>query len=496
MEPCLNFYKSGPEVLNAMTGLTLHIARLGLGKSFVKWVRLRSHHINGCSRCIDIKTSDACQAGESKSRRTVGAVWGETPLLVQQIWHLLIRLQAPNTRSPGHQWPLSFEFRSNGPSNSTGDKLKTRPWHLHISEWLTGLGTKAFSMHRVFRTVVALGLASASLSYAQALHMGFVQLKQSDGGMTAVFYPTLKAEVPIQKGPFSFSWAGDALPERGNKRLIVVSHGSGGSPWVHTDLARVLVERGFVVAMPQHHGDNYLDQSEPGPISWTKRPAEVSRAIDAVAKNAALAKVLSFDAVGVFGGSSGGHTVLSLAGGTWSFSRFRDHCEKNIQQDFSSCVGFTTLLEGNGLDVLKIWAAKRIITWRYSEDKNQQYTDSRIKAAVAMVPYAADFDPISLAEPKVALGLVIALKDVNQTPSFHVEAIRKACLPQCEVIMTLIEAGHGAMLSPLPPMLPGSIENYLLGDPKYFNRNIELPRLHGLIADFFTKKLYAFPREL
>ena len=113
-----------------------------------------------------------------------------------------------------------------------------------------------------------------------------------------------------------------------------------------------------------------------------------------------------------------------------------------------------------------------------------------------MVPYAADFDPISLAEPKVALGLVIALKDVNQIPSFHVEAIRKACLPHCEVIMTLTEGGHGAMLSPLPPMLPGSIENYLLGDPKYFNRNIELPRLHGLIADFFTKKLYAFPREL
>ncbi len=111
-----------------------------------------------------------------------------------------------------------------------------------------------------------------------------------------------------------------------------------------------------------------------------------------------------------------------------------------------------------------------------------------------MVPYAADFDPISLVEQRVALGLVIALKDVNQIPAFHVEAIRTVCLPHCEVIMILTEGGHGAMLAPLPPMLPGSIDSYLLGDPKSFKRNAELPRLHGLIADFFVRKLYAVPQ--
>jgi predicted dienelactone hydrolase len=67
----------------------------------------------------------------------------------------------------------------------------------------------------------------------------------------------------------------------GNGRLIFISRGSGGSPWVHTDLARALVTRGFKVALPQHQGDNYLDDSAPGPESWIKRPIEVSRAIDA-----------------------------------------------------------------------------------------------------------------------------------------------------------------------------------------------------------------------
>jgi hypothetical protein len=62
--------------------------------------------------------------------------------------------------------------------------------------------------------------------------------------------------------------------------------------------------------------------------------AEVSHAIDRVAADGRLAPLLRLDAVGVFGGSAGGHTALSLAGGQWSPSRFRDHCLRNIEQDF------------------------------------------------------------------------------------------------------------------------------------------------------------------
>jgi predicted dienelactone hydrolase len=144
------------------------------------------------------------------------------------------------------------------------------------------------------------------------------------------------------------SWANDAQPERGNGRLVVISPGSGGSPWVHVDLARTLVARGFVVAILQHSGDNVLDSSSPGPESWVKRPREVGRAIDQIANDPRLSPMLSLDAVGIFGGSAGGHTALSLAGGAWSPARFRDLCLQHIEEDFSSCVGFTTLLRGTG----------------------------------------------------------------------------------------------------------------------------------------------------
>lgn len=77
---------------------------------------------------------------------------------------------------------------------------------------------------------------------------------------------------------------------RGNGRLVVVSHGSGGAPWVHVDQARSLVAAGFVVAMPEHRADNARDGSDPGPDSWTQRPAEVSRAIDAVGRDPRFAR--------------------------------------------------------------------------------------------------------------------------------------------------------------------------------------------------------------
>lgn len=342
-----------------------------------------------------------------------------------------------------------------------------------------------------FLSGVALVFCSVPTSQASAAmpSMGFTQLTQSDGAMMTVFYPSSGTELPVRQGLFNLSWVPNGQPVMGNEHLIVISHGSGGSPWVHTDLARVLVHRGFTVAIPLHQGDNYLDPSEPGPPSWRKRPQEVSNAIDAVANYEPLAEHLSFDSVGVFGGSAGGHTVLSLAGGQWSDQRFKTHCEKHIEQDFSSCVGFTTLLKGNWLDGLKIWIAERVIALRFSDETVRQYQDPRIKAAVAMVPFAADFIPESLKQPRVKLGLIIAAKDINQIPRFHVEAILKACAPRCEVVMNLPDGGHGAMLSPLPPLEPNSIGNFLLGDPPSFDRARIIPELNENITNFFIRNL-------
>ncbi len=317
--------------------------------------------------------------------------------------------------------------------------------------------------------------------------VGLTELRGLEGdGPVTVFYPSSSAAAELKRGPFTLQVAQNGAPTRGNGRLVVLSHGSGGNPWVHSNLARTLVEARFVVAMPEHRGDNFRDPSTPGPESWKRRPAEVSRAIDAVAHDARFAPLLSLDKVGVYGMSAGGHTALTLAGGRWSQTQFRKHCERHIAEDFPACVGLASELKGDWLDAFRKWTALQIIAWRFSDPAWQTHADPRIKVIVAAVPLAADFEMASLVAPRVPLGLVNAGRDKWLAPRFHAQAVLKAC-KSCTLVADLPDAGHGALLSPLPPGLTGRV-GALLNDPPGFDRRV-LPEVDRKIAAFLGKYL-------
>lgn len=253
------------------------------------------------------------------------------------------------------------------------------------------------------------------------------------------------------------------------------------------DLANALVQAGFVVAVPEHQGDNHRDGGEPGPPTWKRRPAEISAAIDAIGQEARLAPGLMLDRVGMYGMSAGGHTALSLAGGRWSPIRFKQHCDAHIGEDFQTCVGLITHLTGGLLDSVKKTVALWVIDAKFKDAKWYSHTDPRIAAVVAGVPLAADFDPPSLAAPRVPLGLVTARFDRWLVPRFHSDAVLAAC-KTCERIGDFPEGGHGALLSPLPPDLSGLALD-ILGDPAGFDRVTEVPRVNRNITDFFLKHL-------
>lgn len=341
-----------------------------------------------------------------------------------------------------------------------------------------------------YGAVVLLALAAAVVPVASRAGTGLLQLPAvGDDGPVTVFYPTAAADQPLRRGPFTVPLAEQAAPVRGNGRLVVISHGSGGAPWVHADLARALVAAGFVVALPEHHADNARDPSRPGPQSWKLRPGEVSRAIDAVGRAPQLASLLSLDRVGMYGMSAGGHTALTLAGGQWSPAQFRRHCEARIAEDFNACVGLITQLSGGLFDGLKKTVAVGAIRQLFQDDTWQVHQDPRIAAVVAGVPFAADFDLASLAKPRVPLALVTAAQDRWLVPRFHSDAVLAACRPRCELLAHLPDAGHGALLSPPPPLERlGAIAADLLGDPPGFDR-AQLPALDRRIAAFFRAHL-------
>ncbi|HEU5295334.1 MAG TPA: dienelactone hydrolase [Burkholderiaceae bacterium] len=317
--------------------------------------------------------------------------------------------------------------------------------------------------------------------------MGVTQIESTAGdGPVTLYYATAAPEQPLQRGRLTIMAASGAAPQPGNGRLVVISHGSGGAPWVHADLARALVQAGFVVAMPEHRGDNHKDTSSPGPVSWSQRPAEVSRAIDTVSADARFGPLLRVDKVGVYGMSAGGHTALTLAGGRWSPALFKQHCDANLEQDFNACVGLTTRLSGGAFDGLKKWVAHTVIDLRFGDATPHAYSDARVAAVVAGVPYAADFDMASLAQPPVPLGLVTAQQDRWLVPRHHSDRVLAAC-QSCEHIADLPTGGHGALLSPLPQGLRG-LEGDLLGDPPGFDRRV-LPEVDRKIAKFFSRHL-------
>ena len=344
-------------------------------------------------------------------------------------------------------------------------------------------------MHRYLLSRLLLPLLLAVAAPVQA-GVGLTKLPGlQDDEPISVFYPSAGEERPMQVGPYSLKLDRDGPPVRGNTRLVVISHGSGGSALSYTDLARRLVEDGFVVAFPVHRGDNAKDPSSPGPESWKQRPAEVSRAIDAVARDPRFAALLSLDKVGMYGMSAGGHTALTLAGGRWSPALLVKHCEAHIAEDFQTCAGLSTRLTGGLLDGLKKTVVLGVMRNRFSDATWQTHNDARIQAVVAGVPLAADFDMASLASPVVPLGLITARQDRWLVPRFHSDVVLAACKPRCELLADLPDGGHGALLSPPPPADGMSdLAKDLLLDPPGFDRG-QLPALDRKISAFMRKHL-------
>lgn len=140
------------------------------------------------------------------------------------------------------------------------------------------------------------------------------------------------------------------------------------------------------------------------------------------------------------------------------------------------------------LDGIKTTVSRWIIGLRFNDDSWYAHTDPRIQAIVAGVPLAADFDPSSLSHPKVKLGIISVQHDRWLVPRFHSDVVLRACGDACEHLADLQTGGHGALLSPLPP-LRTALQNEIISDPPDFDRAKAVPELNALVVSFFQRQL-------
>jgi predicted dienelactone hydrolase len=267
-------------------------------------------------------------------------------------------------------------------------------------------------------------------------------------GLTALLhYPCTQPSTPTQFGPYQLDVSPDAPLAPGSFPLVLISHGSGGSPLLYRSLSLLLARSGFIVALPKHPGNSLGDNelAESGQI-FRDRPRQLLTLLDALLADAAMAAAIAPEPVTAIGHSMGGYTVLCVAGGQ-PWSRFRQ----------------------------PIPVAH----------------DSRIGALVLLAPACAPFlAPRSLAAVSAPILAFTAEHD-ELTPDAEVRAALAGVADPTRVTLhTVANAGHFSFLSPFPRHLHNP-QFAPAQDPSGFDRERFHQWFPGLVLDWIRGRRQA-----
>ncbi len=134
-----------------------------------------------------------------------------------------------------------------------------------------------------------------------------------------IFYPVDESnsthEQLLQMGPFSLRCSIDSALAAGRHNLVIISHGSGGSPASHHQLATGLASTGYCVCLPEHPFNNRRDNSGEGKAqTFVSRLRHISLCIDHVAAHPLFAAQIATHRVGYIGHSIGANVGMLLCG--------------------------------------------------------------------------------------------------------------------------------------------------------------------------------------
>ena len=345
-------------------------------------------------------------------------------------------------------------------------------------------------------------LIAATLSHAQ---VGMRQIQSGNMPITLI-YPTAAPSQPLTQGAFTLQVANNAPPlvaASGKRALIVLSHGTAGSALPDHALAATLARAGFVVAQPEHRGDNWQDFSRAGPESWKTRPQDVSDTINAVAQDPVLASLVDTRRVGVHGMSAGGVTGLALAGAQWRMLELVQHCAHQLQDDIGFCLNGLA-----GKPVQQTLRKGQYIFGRFLTEDNAPASmktlqgglapsqsrdprpDPRITAVSLAVPLGVIFTPESLARIRIPVALTTAGNDGVLLPRFHSDKLLQHCT-SCTRLSEHPGAGHFDWLSPWPTSVATAVAATQMrgGLPNPNFSPVERQKAFDQIALFFKQTL-------
>ncbi len=259
---------------------------------------------------------------------------------------------------------------------------------------------------------------------------------------------------------------GPVHPLPGRRRLIMLSHGSGGMPLNQRDLILHLAASGSIVAGPLHPYDNVTDHSGPGTdLQLIGRPRHIVRSIDALLAHPQLGPLIDPARIGIIGYSAGGYTALVVIGGRPDFALGPEHCARTERDRM-----FCGWMRRGGIQRLRP-------DWTIAHDP-------RVRAAVLLAPaYGVFFDRRGLADVKAAVRMYRAEADQVVLHPYNEDQLRRA-LPRPPEY-AVVPGGHFVFVSPCRRPSPAM----LCRDPAGVDRVAIHRRLKAEIRDFFDRTL-------
>lgn len=327
--------------------------------------------------------------------------------------------------------------------------------------WLAGL---------IVVAVIGFAVVLVQGAIRPARTIGVQVVSASDGRnqpiTTVVFYPA--------EGEAQLTWLGatpallarEAPVTAGRHPLILISHGTAGSPTSHLDTAVALAERGFIVAAMVHNGDNYRDQSSVGANTWiSDRAHEVVGVTDYMLETWSQRASIDADRIGLFGFSAGATTALVNVGAAPDFGRVAEACVSRPEL------------------VCQLLSAGTVLT-----NPLASAHDSRIKAALLAAPgFGMAFTPESLQTVIIPVDIWVGAMDSNTPQDTNAVAIARL-LPSRPDVHVVEGAGHASFLAPcgatrvlMPPMV--------CADAAEFDRTAFHRTFNAEVVSFFSQSL-------
>ncbi len=306
---------------------------------------------------------------------------------------------------------------------------------------------------------------------ANANDVGFRKIDNvsKEGLSMAVLYPTSSEPKAVAFGPFKLNVAIAGIIKSGQFPLAIISHGSGSSSLSYKDIALSLVKNGFIVVMPSHPQNNYLDNSSEGKVeNYVNRPRHITASIDKVLSIPSLRSHIDIQRIAVLGHSIGGYSALVVSGGIASTKELIDLCKNEPELSDPYCA-----------PVLANLLTQTVIV---------NSKDNRVSAQILMAPVGALFlSKNSFENVNIPTLLLVSEKDEELSEKYNSQVIKSGLQNTGLLTYKVIpNAGHYSFLSVYPDFLKAEL-GVIAQDPDGFNRAEFQKNIGNQIATYLNQ---------